>query len=443
MTEEKGVRSMIMAERFNYPAQYLEQSRSALEAALGTAPIYRRWRALDPGPNASLDARYDALPELTKHDMREHFPLGLVAGHLNVEEALARNEIEYTFTSGTTSEKVVNLWNQGWWDGAEAASWKLNARTASLGYPQKEAKLASSLNVGIHCEEDLPMENRTLGRTLYLNEKLSILSWQPRHMARMARELKAYRPVILEANPSLLARLAFWAMDEGIELYSPAVIVFTYELPSKIHLTAIRKVFGSPFVSSYGTTETGFVMTQCEAGMFHQNMEYCRIDFHPLKGNYGGPELGRILVTTFKNPWSAILRFDTGDLIRLHPTGRCACGRDEGFVAKAIEGRASNATFTTRGDLVTPMALDDLLAQAPEIRDYRFIQHNPKKYELQAMLTDGLPRVQNRVREALTSLYGEDGSYAVSPVPNILPGPSGKFRRTQANFDFDLKGLFA
>lgn len=433
---------MILAERFHYTAEYHESSREALEAALGTAPFYRKWRALDPGPGAPPDARYDALPELTKRDMREHFPQGLAADHLNVEEALARGEIEYTFTSGTTSEKVVNLWNQTWWDDAEAASWKLNAHTARLQYPQKEAKLASSLNVGIHCEEDLPMENRTLGRTLYLNEKLSTVSWRPRHMARMARELEDYRPVVLEANPSLLARLAFWAADEGVELYSPGVIVFTYELPSRIHLRAIREAFRSPFVSSYGTTETGFVMTQCEAGMFHQNTEYCRIDFHPLKGCFGGPELGRILVTTFGNPWACVLRFDTGDLVRLHPSGRCACGRATGFIAQAVEGRAANATFTTRRGLVTPMALDERLARSPEIRDYRLIQHNPVKYELQAMLTDASKEVRTRICEALASLYGSDGSYTVTPVPGILPGPSGKFRRSQANFDFNPKGLF-
>lgn len=433
---------MILANRFHYPQTFLDKSLNTLETALDTAPLYRKWRAHDPGPAVPLDGRYDALPELTKQDMREHFPLGLVCNHLNVEEALARDEIEYTFTSGTTSEKVINLWYPKWWYGGEQASWKLNANTARLTYPQREAKLSSALNFGIHCEEDLPMDHRTLGRILYLNEKLNIVSWQKRHMERMARELAEYRPVILEANPSYLARLAYWAIDEGAELYSPEAIVFTYELPSLIHLKAIRQVFKSPFVSSYGTTETGFVMEQCEAGLYHQNMEYCRIDFHPLKKEFGGPELGRILVTTFNNPWSTVLRFDTGDLIRLHPTGACACGRHEGFIADAVEGRAANATFTTRGELVTPAALDGQLAQIPEIRDYHLEQHSHKKVELQVMLAGKAPGVPGRIRDVLAALYGQDGDYAVHTLPNLLPGPSGKFRRMQANFSFDQKGLF-
>lgn len=434
---------MAIADRYSLRAEYHERSLGALETALGTVPLYAEWRALDPGPGVALDERYAALPELTKKAIREHFPHGLVPNHLRVEDGLARDEIEYTYTSGTTEEKVINLWNQKWWYASEAASWKLNANTSRLDYPQKEAKLASSLNIGIHCEEDLPMKYRVIGHRLFLNEKISVISWQPRHLERMARELEMFQPVILEANPSLLARLAWWALDNGQRLFSPSVIILTYEFPSEIHLAAIRRVFSSPLISSYGSTETGFVLMQCEDGLFHQNTGFCRIDFQPLRAKYGGPDLGRILVTTFNNPWTSIVKFDMGDLIRLHPTGQCTCGRNEGFIVEAIEGRLANATFTTRGELVTTMALDTRLAQIPEIRDYRLEQHRPTEYELQLVLTGNAGGVLERCRQVLESLYGEDGEYTVVVVPDILPGPSGKYRRTHADFGFDRKGLFA
>ncbi|MCL2478110.1 MAG: hypothetical protein FWF22_01310, partial [Treponema sp.] len=308
---------MILENRYNYPPSFHQKSALTLERALNTAEAYMPWKALDPGPGVSVDDRYNAMPELTKQIIRDHFPTGLVPDNRSIEEGLKSGEIEYTFTSGSTGDRVVNIWNQEWWNAAEAGSWKLNAALAGLKYPQKQAVLASSLNVGVSCEEDLPMEFRTAGNKLYLNEKISVVQWQNRHYRRMARELDNFRPVILEANPSLLARLANWAIDEGVRLYSPAVIVFTYEYISAVHAAAIKKVFSSPMVSSFGTTETGFVMEQCECGLFHQNTDFCRIDFHPLKEKYGGPELGRILVTTFGNLWNTVIRFDTGDLVRL------------------------------------------------------------------------------------------------------------------------------
>jgi phenylacetate-coenzyme A ligase PaaK-like adenylate-forming protein len=287
------------------------------------------------------------------------------------------------------------------------------------------------------------MSHRILGNHLFLNEKINVISWQPRHLERMANELAICRPAILEANPSLLSRLAWWALDNGRELFSPAAIVFTYEYPSQIHLAAIRRAFSSPLISSYGSTETGFVLMQCEDGLFHQNLDFCHIDFYPLAKRHGGPELGRILVTTFGNPWASIVRFDVGDLIRLHPTGECPCGRNEGLIVEAIEGRVANATFTTGGDLVSTMAVDTQLAVIPEIRDYHLEQHTPTHYELQLVLTDNSSGVLDRTREALMSLYGRDGEYTLRVVPGLFPGPAGKYRRTQANFSFDQKGLFA
>ncbi len=435
---------MLCAGRYHchYSEGYRQKSLAALETALQTAPFYRNWQGFDPGPNAALDERYAAMPELTKKDMRKCFPDGLVANRLRAEDGLLSGEIEYTFTSGTTGEKIINLFNQKWWSSSEAASWKLNGHTAKLAYPQRQAKLASSLNVGIHCEEDLPMGHRILGNVLYLNEKINTISWRPPILERMARELEEYRPAVLEANPSLLARLAWWAVDNGKELYSPEIIILTFEYPSFLHLKAISRAFKAPMASSYGSTETGFVLMQCEEGLFHQNAEYCRIDFQPLAERHGGPDLGRILVTTFGNPWSCVVRFDMGDLVRLSRKEECACGRGEGLLVEAVEGRIANATFTTGGSLVTTMALDRALEPFDEIRDYRLMQRGKKRYELLLALSPGSGSALGKIHEALKELYGRDGSYKIKDVPELYPEASGKYRRTRANFNFDQRSLF-
>ncbi len=435
---------MILADRFQYPDDFLDKCESTLAMAFDHVPLYRKWKQFDPGPAAPLDERFDALPALTKDAMRDHFPAGLMPDTKDLREGLRNGSIQYTFTSGTTSEKVVNIWDQAWWDRSEAASWKLNRHLAALAHPQRQAKLASALNVGINCEEDLPMGHRILGETLYLNEKTSTLQWRPWHMRRMVDELKEFRPVVLEANPSLLARLAYWAMDEGVEVFSPGVIVFTFEFPSAIHLAAIRRVFSSPFVSSYGTTETGFVMQQCECGLMHQNTSFCRIDFQPLAPGFGGPDLGRLFVTTFDNPWNCVIRFDTGDLVRLRPDGGCGCGRAEGMVADAVEGRFRNATFGVDGGLVTTKRLDDRLAAVEGLRDYRLEQRARSGYLLEGMLSPGRDRRAARedLRGVLAGLYGGGAELDIRVVDDILTGPAGKFRRTQADFDFDEGALF-
>ena len=433
---------MILEDRFNYSLNFYNKSENILEMALNEVPSYIPWKKLDICSNAPINERYDNLPELTKQMIRDGFPLGLVPMHKDLQEGLSSEEVEYTFTSGTTGDRVVNIFNQSWWNEAEKVSWKLNSHTASFTYPQKEAKLASSLNVGISCEEDLPYESRIVGNKLYLNEKISLIQWQNKHYARMVAELDLFKPVILEVNPSLFTRLCYWIIDNEVDVFSPEVIIFTYEFISGIHKRTIEKVFNSPIISSYGTTETGFVMMECEDGLLHQNTEFCRIDFHPLKECFGGRELGRILVTTFNNPWNVVIKFDTGDLVRLHPSGICSCGRREGMIVEVVEGRTSNCTFTLEGGLVTTKNLDDVISKIPPIRDYNMIQKNENSYHLGIMLSHEYKGLKDDITDTLKTLYGNKGRYDIEIVENLIQGPAGKFRRTQTEFNYDWSSLF-
>jgi len=429
--------------KWKFSESYYRRSEEVLRAGLETTPVYRAWRELDSGRDRPLDERYAALPELTKQAMREFGPQGLAPFGRNVAEGLRCGEIELVQTSGTTAEKVTNIWNQAWWNASEAASWKLNAYTARLAGDPREAQLASAMSVGFRSAEDLPMHARLLGRFLFLNEKVSAQEWAEHHYARMVRELEEFQPAVLETNPSLLGRLAWWAMDQGVRLYAPPVILLTYEFPSEVHLRGIRQAYPGPLISSFGSTETGYVFMQCEHGTFHQNTDFCRVDFQPLQSIHGGPRLGRLLVTPLQNFWAVILRFDVGDLVRLDERPACPCGRAEGIRLTAIEGRTANATFTLAGRLVTTKQVDDALAQAADLRDYQLDQVERGRYVLKIVVVGDPQTAARNCRNALRALYGSAAEIIIEPCADIAPGPSGKYRRTCASFEFNSKGLFA
>ena len=411
------------------------KSEELLDSALMHVPFYRdNWKRFDPGKDAGIDVRFGSMPVLTKADMRKCFPSGLADDRYDIRKGLDENDIEYTFTSGTSGDKVINLWNQDWWHSSELSSWKLNPALENLNYPPRQATLASSLNVGIHCEEDLPMDHRIMGNLLYLNEKINIISWKGFHLRRMAEEINSYKPEVLEANPSLLAILCFWAIDNDFAISSPKVITLTYELPCAAHLSAIREVFDCPVVSSYGTTETGFVMESRQDGRFLQNVESCRIDFFPTKPEFGIEGLGRIAVSTFGNPWSNIIRFDVGDFVIA--SNENGCGNDCGFIADSIEGRVANSTFDRNGKIITTAMADRAISQIPGIREYDLVQETPSKYRLRLFSTSEKAEVMKSGTEKLKQLYG-DCETDVEMVDGLLPGPSGKYRRTHAEFPFD------
>jgi phenylacetate-coenzyme A ligase PaaK-like adenylate-forming protein len=309
-----------------------------------------------------------------------------------------------------------------------------------------EAILSNPINVGIISDEmDLPMEGRRLARFLYLNEKTDPVTWTPAIMERMIRELNSFQPAVLEANPSYLARLCRHINDRHKVVFQPGAIVFTYEYASHFYSRQIRKVFPTvPMISSYGTTETGYVFMQCENGKLHQNTEYSRVDFQPFRREHGGPLLGRILVTPLNNHWSYLLRFDTGDIVQLEASGKCDCGRNLGLILSSVNGRRANLTLTCGGRLVTLNELDNALCVLQGIEEYELVQTDDTAYELN--LVSRRPNKEKLSEDAariLKRLYGQEAEVSVVYRAAIAPERSGKYLISRALFRIDLEKYLA
>ncbi len=409
-------------------AGYGARSEEALERSLYGTRAYAPWRSLDPGRGAEVENRYACLPATDKRLIRAAFPDGLVPAGRDLAESLRKGEVEFIATSGTTDERVINLWNQKWWDFSERESWKLNSHTARVCTGQhREAILTSARNVGVVSDSRaLSFEERRLGRFLFLNEQSSPVLWDERILRRMADELDRYRPEVLEANPSYLARFSRALSRLGIQPRQPDVIVLTYENPSLLHLRQIRQVFQAPVLSSYGSTETGYAFMQCEEGSFHLNDSACRADFAQLGGAEAG--IGRLRLTPFGNEWVALLRFDPGDIVRLRRSGPCTCGRNGALILESVEGRGKSLTRDPAGRPITQGELDRVLAAEGSLSVYQLIQEGPGVYRLRCEVEEAGGRgVEDRVKDLLRHLYGPSARVHVEICPVLEPEASGKY----------------
>lgn len=429
--------------KWKYTPEYYAISLRTLDVAMARVAVYQNWKSLDPGPSYNIDSRFNALPVLTKKDIRENFPRGMLPDDRDLNLGIARGEVNLVGSSGTTDDKITNIWNQAWWDASEKASWKLNSHMSQIATgTHREAILVNPKNVGIISDEvDLPMEKRRLSRFLYLNEKTDPLAWTSAIMERMVFELNIYRPAVLEANPSYLARLCRYITAGHKTVFQPPVIVLTYEYPANFHYRQIHQVFPNvPVVSSYGTTETGYVFMQCEIGKLHQNSEYCRVDFQPFKREQGGPLLGRILATPLRNPWSYVLRFDAGDIVRLEASGKCGCGRNSGLILSSVDGRKANLTLTCQGKLVTLHELDNALVKLRDIEEYQLEQTSTCVYKLHLVSQrSDKEKLGEEASSLLKKLYGPDAVVSIVYEAAIAPESSGKYLLSKALFPIDLE----
>ena len=410
---------------------YSDNCHAALEQALEKAPFYQAWRSFDHGPGVPAKQRFAALPFTTKRDLRSHMPHGFTHRPAELKTALASGDVELVSTSGTTEDRSSILWHQPWWDASEHAAANLHAGLAEVvARAPREAVLTSPLCGATVCHVgDLPMSERTLGRLLFLNQQPNPAHWTTADCDRMIDELNRFSPEILEADPAYLAILARHAVTNNRHMHAPAFITLTYEFPSRVHLRQIHRAFpGVPVVSSYGSTETGHVLTACEHGNFHQNTASCHLDFQPLQNVHGQPQTGRILVTVLNHPWLSLVRFEPGDLVRLADQP-CPCGRRDGLTVAAIAGRTRDLTFTTTGQAVTVDQLDAAVGTVENLLAYQIEQENRTNYTFRFVVeTAASARLQIAASECLTRLYGSDASITVRRENAIAPETSGKFR---------------
>jgi len=212
---------------------------------------------------------------------------------------------------------------------------------------------------------------------------------------------------------------------------------------SQLHLKHIRAVFNAPVISSYGTTETGYVFMECEAGKFHQNIDFCRVDFQPLKKEHGGPMIGRILVTVFKNPWTVLIRFNVGDLVHINESQTCSCGRKQGLILSSIEGRTINLTFTTAGYAITQRMADEAISSIEDLEEYKLVQTGTKTYDLFVVCNDSaFSEIVARAHHTLKQLYGLDATITVNQIDAVATEVSGKYRIISCDLEIDEETLF-
>ncbi len=427
------------------PDPYSARCTAALDEALVAVPFYRRWRERDPGPPLPFPERLAALPVLSRKDLRAHVPDGFVRDGLRVREGFASGEIELVTTRGTTAERVSVVWHQPWWDRSLREAARAHpALERAYGGTYREAVLTSPMCTGNLCHVgELPAAERTLGNILFLNQDIDPARWDGRTIRRMADEINAFRPEVIEADPAYLAIFARACTD--VPLHQPLCISLTYEFPSRLHVRDIRRAFPAvPIVSSYGSTETGYVFTQCEAGLFHQNTASCHVDIQYLGPSHGDGRVGRVLVTTLGNPWFQLVRFDVGDLVRVANGHSCACGRTGGLTVETIEGRVRDLTFDTSGRAVTVRRLDDAFASVNGLIAYRVEQTDAREYLIRFTAeSNGRHAIEAELMTLARGVYGAGARVEARREAALVTEQSGKYRLAGTSFPWNPEELFA
>ncbi len=178
-------------------------------------------------------------------------------------------------------------------------------------------------------------------------------------------------------TPTYALRLAEVAREEGFDLA---------EIPMRVTLHAgepganvpatkarIEAAWGARCYDHVGASEVGAHSFECEAqpgGTHFNDSEFIAEVVDPESGDpVPAGEQGELVITTLGRSCFPVIRYRTGDVVRVD-TSPCACGRTFTLFEGGVIGRADDLVVV-RGVNVFPAAVENLIRKHAGIDEFR------------------------------------------------------------------------
>ena len=363
-------------------------------------------------------------PLIGKRELRENFPHNFLRAGQDLDALLASQSVELEHTSGSSEERTAVLFGRGWWNEQEGRVLRLNRFVAGVldAHPQaRRATLVPPICNGLVCFSNyMSKAQRTLGKTLFVNQARLPFLQSESELARMAGEIGEWAPQFLDVDPVHGAWFALYCERRGLRFPSVKFILCSYEFVSVAHRKILRRVFGVPVLNLYGSTETGHLLMENERGEMKPSLE--NVFYEIVEPDPRG--VGSLVVTTLTNEIMPLVRYRIGDLAE-----RCERPYSTEYL---VHGRGRDTLVRRDGQRVTTLEVDRCFADVDGILHYHLRQNGDRSSHLQFIpdreppTAEALKSLTARLAERLQS----ESSITTESVKMLPPLTSGKFRLT-------------
>jgi phenylacetate-CoA ligase len=391
-------------------------------------PFYRRRleeRGVKPA-DINRIADIAKLPFLTKDDLREVYPLQLLAVDLS-------EIVEVHTSSGTTGKPVVDAYTSkdiGIW--AESM-----ARTLAMGDTARSDVVHNAYGYGLF----------TGGLGVHYGSRLigaMVIPISGGNTARQLAILKDFKATVLTCTPSYSLYLAEAAREQGLDFQGLPLRVglFGAEPWSEGMRREIEAKLNVKALDIYGLTEVigPGVASECEV---QDGLHICEDLFYP---EVIDPQTGRALpdgakgelvLTTLTKEGTPMLRYRTRDITYLD-RNPCRCGRTSVRMHRLL-GRTDDMLII-RGVNVFPSQIEEVLLRLEGVEPhYQLIverEEHLDSLEVQVEMNERLfsdeikqlERAERRIAESLFAALGIQTRVKLVE-PKAIPRSEGKAKR--------------
>ncbi|MCV6589073.1 MAG: AMP-binding protein [Marinobacterium sp.] len=387
-----------------------KQLQKTLKNAIENLDFYKSMEGLDPN-------NIETFPYITKDDLRG-----------NPDAFTAKNKGFTRFnmpTSGTTGAALV-------------VPTTLNALVIEEAFIARVREWAGykrgEKRAWIRADHVVPSSQTKppYWRYSWFENQLIMSSYHitPKSMPIYLEKLMDYDPIIIHTYPSVIIMFAKYLQSKGIYYKgSLKAVITSSESFNPDDRDVVEKYFNCKVVEWYGMTERASAISNCEHGNFHVITDYAHTEFLDM-----GDGRHEIVGTSFNNALFPVVRYRTGDYVRLKESQSCPCGR--AFpLASNIEGRTGDHLYGENGQKVfvlntVPKGVIGLLAS-------QLIQNQPKHIEALVIIDTVLFNdVQaQKLTENIRLHLGQSMEVTITPVDSLPKTKNGKTRQIVCNIE--------
>ncbi len=273
----------------------------------------------------------------------------------------------------------------------------------------------------------------------YLDKQLLMSTYHlnDRNMKSYVDKLNHFKPLFLDGYPSALYILANFIVKNSLKLtFRPKAIATTAETLYEHQRVVIESAFGCKVYNQYASSEGGSFVTECSQGNLHLNLDSGIFEFytHDDKIAESG-DMAELIVTSFRNLKTPLIRYKTGDFFRLSEdkNEQCECGSWMPMVEEII-GRQDDILYTEEKGYVGRM--DPAYKGLEGIVKSKIVQESIDRINVFQIVDQGYTEYMNKkFLRSLKDRLGEKVNIEIKIVDEIPLSKNGKFKAVERNFE--------
>jgi phenylacetate-CoA ligase len=250
-------------------------------------------------------------------------------------------------------------------------------------------------------------------------------------------KLNQFKPNFLDGYPSAFYIIATYAIKNDLKInFKPIAITTTAETLYDYQREVIEKVFNCPVYNQYASSEGSPFITECKSGKLHVNIDSGIFEFLNSNDENAKPgEIARMVVTSFTNLKTPLIRYDILDSVLVGDNLSCDCGCKMPIIEKII-GREDDLLWTKEKGYIGRM--DTAYKGLEGILQSQIIQINPNDFVINIIIDQSYTKeIEEKFIKNLKDRIGEKVNIKFKYVDAIPLGKNGKFEAVKRKFKLE------